>query len=126
VASLADRYSYEPTRANFVRVVAVYVGFMALWIYGFANTELHLPGILVFLLLVAPIVIHLWAGFAVGRQEVLYLACFPPVFALLAPGVAGGLWLSLLLLMIFPGAPLLAAGFGLRAWSERDRTDEVW
>ncbi|MEX2464502.1 MAG: hypothetical protein WD428_01370, partial [Gaiellaceae bacterium] len=105
---------------------AVYVGFMTLWIYGFANTERNLPGLLVFLLLIAPIVVHLGAGYVIGRQEALYLACFPPALALLGPGIASGLWLSLLLLMIFPGAPLIAGGFGLRFWTDRDVTDENW
>jgi hypothetical protein len=126
VSSFAQRYSFEPTRATYIRAAAVYVGFMTLWIYGFANTERNLPGLLVFLLLLAPIFVHLGAGYVIGRQEALYLACFPPALALLGPGIASGLWLSLLLLMIFPGAPLIAAGFGLRLWSESDRTDETW
>lgn len=126
MSSFAQRYSFEPTRATYARAAAVYVGFMTLWIYGFANTERNLPGVLVFLLLLAPIFVHLGAGYVIGRQEALYLACFPPVLALLGPGIASGLWLSLLLLMIFPGAPLIAGGFGLRFWSDRDVTDDNW
>lgn len=126
MSSFAQRYSFEPTRGTYVRAAAVYVGFMTLWIYGFANTERNLPGLLVFLLLLVPIVVHLGAGYVIGRQEALYLACFPPVLALLGPGIASGLWLSLLLLMIFPGAPLIAGGFGLRFWTDRNVTDENW
>ncbi|MEX0817563.1 MAG: hypothetical protein WD027_08960 [Gaiellales bacterium] len=126
MSSFAQRYNFAPTRATFVRAAAVYVGFMTLWIYGFANTERNLPGLLVFLLLVVPIVVHLGAGYVIGRQEALYLACFPPVLALLGPGIASGLWLSLFLLMIFPGAPLIAGGFGLRFWTDRNVTDENW
>jgi hypothetical protein len=126
VTSLAQRYRWEPTRATYVRASAIYAGFMTLWIYGFANTERNLPGLLVFLLLLTPIFVHLGAGYVIGRQEALYLACFPPALAILGPGIASGLWLSLLLLMIFPGAPLIAAGFGLRLWSDRDVTDDNW
>lgn len=126
MSSLADRYSLAPTRATYARAVAVYVGFMGLWVYGFANTERDLPGLAVFLLLLVPIFVHVGAGFVIARQEALYLACFPPALALLGPGIASGLWLSLLLLMIFPGAPLIAAGFGLRVWMERDEGDDAW
>lgn len=126
MSSFAQRYSFEPTRGTYARAAAVYAGFMTLWIYGFANTERNLPGLLVFVLLLAPIFVHLGAGYVIGRQEALYLACFPPVLALLGPALASGLWLSLVLLMIFPGAPLIAGGFGLRLWSDRDVTDENW
>ncbi len=126
MSSIAQRYRWEPTRATYVRATTVYVGFMTLWVYGFANTERNLPGVLVFLLLVAPVFVHLGAGYVIGRQEALYLACFPPVLALLGPGLASGLWLSLLLLMIFPGAPLIAGGFGLRLIADRDQVDENW
>ena len=114
------------TRATLVKSILIYLAFTTTWVYGFANTERNLPGLLVFLLLIAPIVVHLGAGYIIGRQEALYLACFPPALALLGPGIASGLWLSLLLLMIFPGAPLIAGGFGLRLWSDRDHTDENW
>lgn len=122
MTELTDRFA--PTRSTYVRAVLAYVGFMTAWIYGFANLERDLPSLLVFLLLLLPIFIHLGAGFVIGRLEALYLACFPPLLALVGPGLALPLWAPLLILMIFPGAPLIAAGHFLRRWLEPEEPAE--
>jgi hypothetical protein len=101
--------TYPRTSATYVRAVIAYVGFMTAWIYGVAALDRDLPGILVFVLLVLPVALHVWVGFAIGREEALLLTCYPPLLAFVAPGLGQLLAVTLLILMICPGAPLVFA-----------------
>lgn len=122
LAEKADRY--PAGLRTYVRAAALYLAFMAAWTYGFANARYDLPGVLVFVLLVLPCVLHAGVGFAVGRHEALWLAAFPPALAFLAPGMASILAFTLVLLMIFPGAPLLLLGIVARRWAEPQQVDD--
>jgi hypothetical protein len=101
---------YPRSSATYTRGVAAYVGFMTAWIYGVAALDRDLPGVLVFVLLILPVALHAWVGFVIGREEALLLAAYPPLLAFVAPGLGQLLAITLLILMICPGAPLLFAG----------------
>jgi hypothetical protein len=122
LAEKAERYPAGPR--TYVRAAALYLGFMAAWTYGFANASYDLPGPLVFVLLVLPCLLHAGVGFAVGRHEALWLAAFPPALAFFAPGMAPVLAFTLVLLMIFPGAPLLLLGIVARRWAEPHQVED--
>jgi len=96
---------------------------MAGWVYGFANADADLPAVLVFVLLLGAGAVQVAAGYAIGRWEALLLGVVPVLLALAASGTGSSLWLTLVLLMVFPGAPLIALGVVLRRWAvERDDT----
>lgn len=122
LAERAERYPAGPR--TYLRAAGLYLGFMAAWTYGFANASYDLPGALVFVLLVVPCLVHAGVGFAVGRHEALWLAAFPPALAFLAPGMAPILAFTLVLLMIFPGAPLLLLGIVARRWAEPQQVED--
>jgi hypothetical protein len=122
LAEKAERYPARPR--TYVRAAALYLGFMAAWTYGFANASYDLPGPLVFVLLVLPCLLHAGVGFAVGRHEALWLAAFPPALAFLGPGMASVLAFTLVLLMIFPGAPLLLLGIVARRWAQPHQVED--
>lgn len=122
LAEKAERYPARPR--THVRAAALYLGFMTVWIFGFANAQYDLPGLAVFLLLVIPCLLHAGVGFAVGRHEALWLAAFPPALAFLGPGMAPVLAFTLVLLMIFPGAPLLLLGVVARRWAEPQQVED--
>src|SRR5438034_985544 len=42
---------------------------MTVWVYGFANTQEHVPGILIFFGLLGAMLVHFMAGFAMPRQR---------------------------------------------------------
>ena len=102
------------TRPTYIKASFAYLAFITLWIYAFANTERHVPGLFILLALVAAMAVHFGAGFAMPRQETFALLAFPPLLALLGPGVNGLLWVPLVLMMVFPGAPLVLLGLWLR------------
>ena len=94
---------------------------MAGWVYGFANADADLPAALVFVLLLGAGAVQVAAGYAIGRWEALVLAVVPVLLALAASGTDSSLWLTLVLLMVFPGGPLIGLGVLLRRWAaERD------
>ncbi len=105
-----------------------YIVLMAVWVYGFANVDRHLPALLVFVLLVAAAAIQVAAGYSVGRWGALALAGVPVILALAASGLDSSLWVTLVLLMVFPGAPLIALGVYLRGWLDErdDRSPDGW
>jgi hypothetical protein len=115
LSEFGERFPAE--RRTYARAAAFYLGFMTAWTYGFANIDRDLATPLVALLLVLPVVVHLGVGFAIGHEKALLLACYPPFLALIGPGLASLLWAPLLMLMIFPGAPLIFVGSYLRRWS---------
>ena len=111
------------TRIDTRTAPAIYVLLMGLWVYGFAAAERELPPLLVFALLLAAGAIQVGAGYVVGRWEALALAAVPLLVAVAAAGRDSTLWLTVAVLMVFPGAPLLAGGVALRRWLA-DRSDD--
>lgn len=105
-----------------------YVLLMTLWVYGFGLINRQLPALAVFLLLMAAGAIHVGAGYLIGRWEALALAPVPVLLALAIGGLGSSLWVTLLLLMVFPGAPLIAAGVYFGLWQEErdDRSPDSW
>ena len=107
---------------------AIYIVLMGLWVYGFAATERELPPLVVFVLLLAAGAIQVAAGYTVGRWEALALAAVPLLVALAAAGRDSTLWVTVAVLMVFPGAPLLAGGVLLRTWlvERQDDSPDAW
>jgi hypothetical protein len=114
------------TRLTYVKASFAYLAFMTLWIYAFANSERHVPGIFILLALVAAMAVHFGAGFAMPRQETFALLAFAPLLALIGPGVNSLLWVPLVLMMIFPGAPLVLLGLWLRNHLEPKQVEDHW
>jgi hypothetical protein len=114
------------TRLTCVKASFVYLAFMTVWIYAFANTERHVPGVFILLALVAAMAVHFGAGFAMPRQETFALLVFPPLLALIGPGVNSLLWVPLVLMMVFPGAPLVLLGLWLRNHLEPQEVEDHW
>jgi len=105
-----------------------YIVLMAAWVYGFAASDRDLPPLVVFGLLVVAGGVHVGVGYLVGRWEALALAAVPVLLALAVAGADSSLWITLVLLMVFPGAPLIGLGVWLRDWvAERDdRSPDGW
>ena len=98
-----------------------YILLMSLWVYGFAGANADPPAVLVFVLLLAAGAVQVAAGYVLGRWAALALAGVPVLLAVAASGPGSSLWMTLVLLMVFPGAPLMALGVVLRGWvAERD------
>jgi hypothetical protein len=114
------------TMATYVKASLIYLGFMTLWMYGFANTERHVPGVAILLALVLGMVVHFVTGFAMPRQETFALLAFPPLLALVGPGVNMVLWVPIVMMMVFPGAPLVLLGLFLRRRAEPQEVEDYW
>lgn len=114
------------TRHTYIRASCAYLAFMTVWIYAFANTERHVPGLIILFALVAAMAVHFGAGFAMPRQETFALLAFPPALALLGPGVNSLLWVPLVLMMVFPGAPLVLLGLWLRNHLDPHEVEDHW
>jgi hypothetical protein len=114
------------TRLTYIKASLVYLVFMTAWVYGFANTSEHVPGILIFFGLIGAMFIHFGAGFAMPRQETFALLAFPPFLALVGPGVNSLLWVPLVMMMVFPGAPLVLLGLWVRNRMEPKQVDDSW
>lgn len=114
------------TRLTYVKASLVYLSFMTLWVYGFANTERHVPGLGILVALVLAMIVHFGTGFAMPRQETFALLAFPPFLALVGPGVNSLLWVPLVLMMVFPGAPLVLGGLWLRRHMEPQEVEDYW
>jgi hypothetical protein len=114
------------TRLTYFKASLAYLSFMTVWVYGFANTEEHVPGILIFFGLLGAMLVHFGAGFAIPRQETFALLAFPPLLAILGPGVNSVLWVPLVLMMVFPGAPLVLLGLWLRNRLDPQEVDDYW
>jgi hypothetical protein len=114
------------TRLTYFKASLAYLAFMTVWVYGFANTEEHVPGILIFFGLLGAMLVHFGAGFAIPRQETFALLAFPPLLAILGPGVNSVLWVPLVLMMVFPGAPLVLLGLWLRNRLDPQEVDDYW
>ena len=92
------------TMATYAKASLVYLAFMTVWVYGFANTQRAVPGLVMLVALVLPMFLHFAIGFAMPRQETFCLLAFPPLLALVGPGVNTMLWVPLVMMMVFPGA----------------------
>jgi hypothetical protein len=114
------------TMTTYVKASLVYLGFMTLWVYVFANIERDLPGIVMLVALVLPLILHFGIGFAMPRQETFALLAFPPLLALVGPGVNTLLWVPLVMMMVFPGAPLVLLGLYLRRRADPQEVDDYW
>ena len=114
------------TMATYFKASLVYLAFMTAWVYGFANTEREVPGIVMFVALVLPMFLHFAIGFAVPRQETFALLAFPPLLAIVGPGVNTLLWVPLVMMMVFPGAPLVLLGLFLRRRAEPQEVEDFW
>jgi hypothetical protein len=114
------------TRLTYFKASLAYLAFMTVWVYGFANTEEHVPGILIFFGLLGAMLVHFGAGFAIPRQETFALLAFPPLLAILGPGVNSVLWVPLVLMMVFPGAPLVLLGLWLRNRLDPQEVEDYW
>ena len=105
-------------RTTNVKASLAYLSFMTVWVYVFANTQRDVPGIFMFVALVLPMLLHFGLGFAVPREETFALLAYPPLLALVGPGVNTLLWVPLVMMMVFPGAPLVLLGLYLRRRAE--------
>jgi hypothetical protein len=114
------------TMTTYVKASLVYLGFMTLWVYVFANIERDLPGIVMLVALVLPLILHFGIGFAMPRQETFALLAFPPLLALVGPGVNALVWVPLVMMMVFPGAPLVLLGLYLRRRADPQEVDDYW
>jgi hypothetical protein len=113
-------------RPTYIKASLAYLGFMTLWVYAFANTERDVPGIAMFVALVLPMLLHFGVGFAVPRNEVFALLAYAPLLALVGPGVNELLWVPLVMMMVFPGAPLVLLGLYLRRRAEPQEVEDYW
>jgi hypothetical protein len=114
------------TMTTYVKASLVYLGFMTLWVYVFANIERDLPGLVMLVALVLPLILHFGIGFVMPRQETFALLAFPPLLALVGPGVNTLLWLPLVMMMVFPGAPLVLLGLYLRRRADPQELEDYW
>jgi hypothetical protein len=98
----------------------LYGGTMTAWVVGFASTNRELPAVVVVVLLLLPAAVHFGLGYVVADWWALYLAAVPVVVAAVAGGgLPSPLWVSVVLLTAFPGAPLIALGVYVRERLER-------
>jgi hypothetical protein len=114
------------TRLTYFKASLAYLAFMTVWVYAFANTQRDVPGLFIFLALMAGMFVHFGAGFAIPRQETFALLAFPPLLAILGPGVNSVLWVPLVLMMVFPGAPLVLLGLWLRNRMDPQEVEDYW
>jgi hypothetical protein len=114
------------SRTTYVKASLVYLGFMTAWVYAFANSDRDVPGIVILLGLVSAMLVHFGAGLAMPRQETFALLAFPPFLALVGPGVSTLLWVPLVMMMVFPGAPLVLLGLYLRRRAEPQVVEDYW
>jgi hypothetical protein len=112
------------TTATYFKASLLYLGFMTAWMYGFANTERDIPGVVMIVALVLPMLLHFGIGFAMPRQETFALLAYPPFLALVGPGVDTALWIPLVMMMVFPGMPLVLLGLFLRRRAEPQEVED--
>jgi hypothetical protein len=112
------------TMATYFKASLLYLGFMTAWVYGFANTERDIPGVVMIVALVLPMLLHFGIGFAMPRQETFALLAYSPFLALVGPGVDTALWIPLVMMMVFPGMPLVLLGLFLRRRAEPQEVED--
>ena len=107
----------------------VFGALMSLWIGAVANSQTEPPGIVVAALFLVPLALHVWLGWVVAQWWALWLAALPVVAAVVVGGLGSALWIVVVLLELFPGAPLIAAGVYARLWQkerENPSDDHLW
>jgi succinate dehydrogenase/fumarate reductase cytochrome b subunit len=114
------------TRSTYFKASLFYLAFMTAWVYGFANTDRDVPGIVILFGLVTAMLVHFGAGLAMPRQETFALLAFPPSLALVGPGVSTLLWVPLVMMMVFPGAPLVLLGLYLRGRADPQEVEDYY
>ena len=112
------------TMATYFKASLVYLSFMTVWLYGFANSDRDLPGLVMLVALVLPMILHYAIGFAMPRQETFALLAYTPFLALVGPGIDAALWVPLVMMMVFPGAPLILLGLFLRRRAEPQEVED--
>ena len=105
-----------------------YILVMALWVYGFAALDRDLPAALMFIALLVAGAAQVGLGYAIGRWEAIGLAVVPVLLALAAGGRDSSLWVTVAVLMVFPGGPLVALGvYARHLHAERhDDSPDAW
>ncbi|MGI8605595.1 MAG: hypothetical protein ACR2L0_00340 [Gaiellaceae bacterium] len=107
----------------------VFGALMSLWIGAVANSQAEPPGLVVAALFLVPLVLHVWLGWVVAQWWALGLAALPVVAAVVAGGLGSALWIVVVLLELFPGALLIAAGVYARLRQEERENpadDHLW
>jgi hypothetical protein len=102
---------------------------MSLWIGAVANSQSEPPGIVVAALFLVPLALHVWLGWVVAQWWAVGLAALPIVAAVAVGGLGSALWIAVLLLELFPGAPLIAGAVCVRLWQEERENpadDHLW
>jgi hypothetical protein len=114
------------TRATLVKSVLIYLAFTTAWVYGFANGQHDLPGIIVLAFFLLPLGVHFLLGFAIAKQEACALLAYAPLLALIGPGLSFSLFVPLAMLAVFPGAPLVLLGMFVRLRMEPREVEDTW
>jgi hypothetical protein len=114
------------TRATTVKTSLLYLAFTTVWVYGFANGQQDLPGLVVLEFFLLPLGVHFLLGFALARQDACALLAYAPVLALVGPGLSSSLFVPLAMLAVFPGAPLVLLGVFIRLRMEPREVEETW
>ncbi len=114
------------TRATLVKTALAYIVFTTAWVYGFANGQHDLPGIIVLAFFLLPLGAHFLLGFALAKREACALLAYAPLLAIVGPGLSASLFVPLAMLAIFPGAPLVLLGVFVRLRMEPREVEETW
>jgi hypothetical protein len=113
-------------RTTVVKTAFIYLAFTTAWVYGFANGQHDLPGVVVLAFFLLPLFVHFLLGFALAKQEACALLGYAPVLALVGPGLSTSLFVPLAMLAVFPGAPLVLLGTFFRLRMEPREVEETW
>ena len=120
------RSTSSGTSSTLVKSILIYLAFTTTWVYGFANGQHDLPGVIVLAFFLLPLGIHFLLGFALAKQEACALLAYAPLLALVGPGLATSLFVPLAMLAVFPGAPLVLLGMFIRLRMEPREVDDHW
>ena len=113
-------------RATAVKTALLYLAFTTAWVYGFANGQHDLPGVIVLAFFLLPLGVHFLLGFALAKQEACALLAYAPALALVGPGLSPSLFVPLAMLAVFPGAPLVLLGLFIRLRMEPRQVEDTW
>jgi hypothetical protein len=114
------------TRATVVKTSILYLAFTTAWVYGFANGQHDLPGLIVLAFFLLPLGVNYLLGFALAKQEACALLAYAPVLALVGPGLSTSLFVPLAMLAVFPGAPLVLLGMFVRLRMQPREVEDHW
>jgi hypothetical protein len=114
------------TRATVVKTSLLYLAFTTAWVYGFANGQHDLPGLIVLAFFLLPLGVHFLLGFALAKREACALLAYAPALALIGPGLSTSLFVPLAMLAVFPSAPLVLLGMFIRERMEPREVEDIW